>query len=548
MNTKKLNSKRKKTHSKKDITTNKPETSENTLASFSDKHKGLLVLISCMAFFVIGLIYYYNSIKVSSYKNAGLLFILMAFILTELLIILFFYIRSKSFSLEKAGIFVLAILGTLYMMVFTPSSIPDEVTHFKAAYKYSNYITFNFDDTSETLNMRNCDYDVLKRSSIHLSYKQYQNVFHNFKLFADKSDTEKFECETTTITNRPLAYIPAALGIATARFLHLGGYPAYYMGRFFNLAFYLIFMRLALKKLPIGKIALIIGGMLPMMLHITASYSYDNFSIALCSYLTAYLIDCIVSHDKKVNIKDIIVITVLSCLVVPYKIVYLGIPFLIFLISKEKFEGKKFEIKKIHLLLKFLVILITAVALIIVQTTAFENLNSSESGNAGLNNYHTFSMLLENLTETFCMFFRSFEVNGTFYVNSFLGYSLGWFQINIPVYTMYAFMFILLASFMRKEDEPAPIKILPKLFLTVLFLGMSLLILLSMILGYTPTSVNYAYGVQGRYWLPLLLFIMLIFRNDWITLSKKADKYLLFAAGFLNMWVLQKYLVEILKV
>lgn len=546
MNNKKLISKRKKIHSKKDITTNKPETSENTLTSFNDKHKGLLVLISCMAFFVIGLIYYYNSIRESSYKNAGLLFIIMAFILTELLIILFFYIRSKAFSLEKAGIFTLAILGTLYMMVFTPSSIPDEETHFKAAYKYSNYITFNFDDTSETLNMRKCDYEVMENSSTKLSYEQYQTVFHNFKFFADKSDTEKIQYETTTITNRPIAYIPAGLGIATARFLHLGGYPAYYMGRFFNLAFYLIFMYLALKKLPIGKIALIIGGMLPMMLHITASYSYDVFSIALCLYLTAYIIDCIFSPDRKVTIKEIIIITVLSCLAIPYKIVYAGIPCLIFLIPKRKFQDKKIDLQKFQLILKFLIIIFTVVSIFIIQITSISKI-SGEGGSIAKDTY-TLSMLTKDLMGTFGMFFRSFEFNGTFYINSFLGFSLGWFQINVPVYTMYAFMFILLAAFMRKEGEPAPIKTFPKLFLIAMFLGMSLLILLSIILDYTPTNVNYAYGVQGRYWLPLLLFIMLIFRNSWITLSKNADKYLLFAAGFLNMWVLQKYLVEILKV
>lgn len=504
--------------------------------------KEFLALGSFIVFFLVGVYYYYHdTIKENVFSSAPGMFALLASALVGLMIVTYIFMESRFYSFERFATALLLVFGTLYMFVFTPMSVPDEVTHYKAAYKYSNYMTFHFNDTNEVLNMRACDYEFMSTASTRLGADQYQLMRQNMDIFT--SDTQMTPCETETITSKPLAYIPQALGLTVGRILHLGAYPTFFLGRFFNLLFFCLMIYLSIKIIPIGKAAIAVASVFPMTLHLAASFSYDTYTIAMLVYLGAYIIRCIADKDKKVTVKDVIILAVLSALAVPYKIVYIGVAAMALLIPKDRFVNKKY-----HLLFKAAIVGAAVLAIVASQITSIANISNGVSSGGSSDATYTLSSLTADFKETFCIFFRSFEKNLAFYIETFFGSTLGWFQVGIPMYAIYVVAVIFLISLIRREDEKyIEPRFIEKSYLALLFAGMSCLIVLSMLLDFTPDGYGFAYGVQGRYWLPMITLLIPLLRCNCISRSKRSDRTVLFSMMFVNCWILLKFFVQIMR-
>ena len=93
------------------------------------------------------------------------------------------------------------------------------------------------------------------------------------------------------VRTTPLAYVPQAMGIALARMLGLGGLGLLFMGRLFNLMFFTAMGCLTIRRMPFGKEVAAGAALLPMTLHLAASFSYDVMIIALSGYFSAVCLD-----------------------------------------------------------------------------------------------------------------------------------------------------------------------------------------------------------------------------------------------------------------
>ena len=60
-------------------------------------------------------------------------------------------------SLEKLILFAILIVGSFYLFVFPPGSIPDEANHFRSAYQNVNAILNETSDDIGSLSMRKAD-------------------------------------------------------------------------------------------------------------------------------------------------------------------------------------------------------------------------------------------------------------------------------------------------------------------------------------------------------------------------------------------------------
>ena len=57
-------------------------------------------------------------------------------------------------------------------------------------------------------------------------------------------------------------------------------------------------------------------------------------------------------------------------------------------------------------------------------------------------------------------------------------------------------------------------------------------------LMWTPTNYTTAFGIQGRYLLPVLPLILLLFTNENITFKKKIDGQLIYALCVVNTLII----------
>jgi len=60
-------------------------------------------------------------------------------------------------------------------------------------------------------------------------------------------------------------------------------------------------------------------------------------------------------------------------------------------------------------------------------------------------------------------------------------------------------------------------------------------VLMSMYLYHTFTTDFFIEGVQGRYFIPFLPLIALVFHNKLLVLTKDLDNYIIFAFCFFNL-------------
>ena len=111
---------------------------------------------------------------------------------------------------------------------------------------------------------------------------------------------------------------------------------------------------------------------------------------------------------------------------------------------------------------------------------------------------------------------------------------LGWLEIWIPDIIVYGFVFILMLSVIGYDTEAHEISVGFKLFGWIITFGMAILALMALLLDCTNVGATQIAGFQGRYWLPILPMILILFRNQVIVFKKRVDKYLVLALCYLH--------------
>ncbi len=81
--------------------------------------------------------------------------------------------------------------------------------------------------------------------------------------------------------------IPNAAGLWLGRLLHLGFAGRYVMGRIAGVLFYSLTMLLAMRRLKGGRLALGTFSLFPTLVILSASYTYDTWSVSLIAYAFA---------------------------------------------------------------------------------------------------------------------------------------------------------------------------------------------------------------------------------------------------------------------
>ncbi len=439
-----------------------------------------------------------------------------------------FIVNYKKLSFAAKTAFSAFVLCLFYIFVFTPSSVPDEPLHYTTAYHISNVMMFNGGDTLSGIKMRAEDAEFVKKSSIALSSEEYNFTEENNYLLC--KNKEIIATENTFIENKDIVYAANAFGITIARLIGLSAYWTFQMGRIFNILLFVLALYFSIKIMPFGKVALSIIALLPVNLHIMASNSYDVFTFSAVLLLFAYIMK-LSFGENKIGFKELILLAVLICLAVPHKVVYIAVAAIVLIIPKENFKTPK-----LHFLFKVLLGTIAAASILVLQFANTSKLTSDSVTNS-LSEGYSISYVLTHLKETVLLIFNSIVNLGDFYLKSMVAY-FGWFQLEMPWLLALPYLILLLVCFIRKEDEPKPLKVYERLYSVLLFCIAFLLIELLLLIDHTPKGSGMVLGVQGRYFIPALPLIFLAIRNNSLTLKKNSENVLLFLGVFLNTIIL----------
>ena len=493
--------------------------------------------ISYIIQFIITLIFGRFLYKLILQKNTigmyGRFSLIIAIIFGALTIaIMCYHIKKDRKKIEKMFLNLSIFLGIMYMFIIIPGQVPDEQVHMMKAYEVSKgiFITkIQEDGSSHTTIPR----EMLEYN--HNILDKYSKL-NDMQLLKTNYEDEAQEVSSAQGYSSVLYLIPA-LGLFIGRNIGVNLITSIYLGKTLNLILFIVMGYYSIKKIPFGKIAMAIYLLMPMMLHQAGSFSSDVFINSITLYFTAYLLNLLCKKEKITN-KELIIYCVLSVLVALAKIVYVPLVGIGLLLILKKNTSRK----KVIVFITASIILAVVFALgEYIHATHYTSLplamaeyNQKMNVNSSLQIEH----ILDNPIFTIKTFAKDLIVNGEMYIKAAVGQDLGWLNIKIPPICILAYIILLLYSIII-ENNQTEIKTLDKIWIEMICLGIVVLVQMAMYTSFTPIGANFIGGVQGRYFIPILLLQILCFtkKNNYIK-TKNPEIIVTTISGVLNIFVL----------
>ncbi|MDM8164164.1 DUF2142 domain-containing protein [Collinsella intestinalis] len=497
------------------------------------KH-ALLVAALFSCFVLVNVIFWY----VHCDSNIFLLLGLLASILLGIIVYVYQIGLLDNAQANNVFLATLIISCVIFVFMFPPRSIPDERHHFLSSYWLADCITGEsslFD--SSNIPLRENDYQLCEVwSSNDINFQSYKSILDHFELFNQSNQMQTVHTEQFSIGSENLVTkIGSVLGILIARLLNLGAYPLFYLGRLLNACEFILLSYSAFRIIPMGKTIVAGISILPMTLHLAASYSYDGGIIGLSLLLIALLLKAI-TNNQPISVKEMSAICFITALLAPCKIVYASIALLLFLIPGSRF--KKTSSKYAYIGIVFA---LACISIIGFRLTGITALASSSTGldfrGAESGHFYTIKSILDNPFGTIAIFFRTLILNGDYFASTLVGGSLGWLQSTIaaPHFIVFLYYLLLIIGAQKSEDDnvdiPLPMKFVMGLIFALCVFGT----MLSMFLGWTFDFEPIVMGVQGRYFLPVLTVALLVFRWKSIFISQHTYGFTITGISLLNI-------------
>lgn len=448
-------------------------------------------------------------------------------------------------SIEKSFIAAALIMGIIISMVIGLDTVPDEPSHIDTAYAVSNEL-MGIEESAKPgyIYKRACDVDMAAEEKQSLNAYSYERLYQ--QLFTRAEDETLVECAArNNLSNAGRAYyLPQALGITVGRLLGLGMMPTMMLGRLFSLICYVLITYFALKKLPIGKLSLFLIGILPITLQQAASFSYDGMINAIAFLYVSYCLYLIYGEECP-NGFDMLILVITGCMMANVKgAVYVALcllPLAAVFVRKDMVSRQK-----------WIMAALTGVMLFAFAGKRFVSIlgwftveQGTATGGAASTEVYTFGYLLKHPLSFIGMFVNTFYKQGDSYLRNLLGGNLGWREVNINWAVIFGFLLVILLSCIMSGQEKR-VGIRDKICFGGISLAAFFCVELSMLLVWTPITYNYITGVQGRYFIPFFLLILLVLRNSFVSLKRNIDRELIFAAGMLDIVTVLQVIQKVL--
>lgn len=383
------------------------------------------------------------------------------------------YIVSLLNLPEIIFIIIAFIFGSIFLFLTPPGCVPDEPCHM----------------------YRSCDVASGHLiSEIRPEIRPYDDVLS--KILAERFPNDNLHF---AMRYSPVMYFAPAVGIKAGNMVFDNGLSIFYSGRFFSLLFYIVLIAAAIRITPVFKYPFMFTALLPMSLFLGMSYNADSFGIAFTFLLFAYLFRLMFSKEG-INNKQSGILGFLSVTGALAK----GLIYPVFLYFFLPIKKHKFKILFFLLFITFIAFYYSSNYLNFINTNhTCEVINDK-------------SYILHYPVETLSAVIMTTKEKGYIYIQQLIGY-LGWLSVPIPeaVCRRTIFVFCLMLLVLREN-----IKVNIKIFSGFLFLFFYFLILYMELITWTPVGKTIIEGVQGRYFIPLLPFVMLAFPSFKLNLGE----------------------------
>ena len=544
--------------------------------------KKVVYLLGCIVGFIV--VAYIQSLYVNlgvSHTSDYFLkksYIILSVAALLLILVSGIYLNITKFSIVKIYPVVMLIFGLGYMYVFPAMSAPDEIAHFISAYKISNKMLgkqatvkdghviiraqdlwiedvdgeYTFDkgksEEEKVLIPEEGSHgkiisSKLEETSYKVFYGKGDSRNNNTYISFSGQNYEKAQSLHAPVNTIPSVYFLPATGITVARIMGLNSIYLVLFGRMANLILFILFGTLGIYFLPKFKEFIFLVSLLPTTIELAASYSYDAVMISSMIFFVSYVV--FLAHEKKeFDIKDLVIVSLIAGLVLPCKMVYFPMLLMLFSIPlyKFKFRGKvDGKIKKENIaffLASAVVVLLSWVfAMYLVNRATVVGYSTSTTSSlewAGEESY-TIGYLLHNKLKAVKLFYNTLLLQLEYYHKTMFGAYLGHADdvVGIP-YIGFLVLNIGIIFSVFGETKEKQLLVKERVLTGISIFFVIFLVLLSMLIAWTPISSEFIEGVSGRYFIPVLLPLLMICRNNKIAIKDETKRNIIFLFILIN--------------
>lgn len=435
------------------------------------------VFIFTAIFTVIAFIFIYYLINIKALRKAEYMFA-------------FCYITMGIFQLFSVPIF----------------STPDEPNHFYRAYQIStgDFISQpNPDGISEGIDGAGgyLPEALTFGDDFSLPLTQLYDL-EGMSEYKIEPESETFIEFGNTALYAPATYLPQVIGIKLSGVFTDHVLFQAYAARIFNWLVTGFLIYFSIKFLPIGKNLAFLISMLPMNLQSFNSMSPDAFTFAVAMGLVAFVLYIKYKTNSILNLRQYILMYLIVFILCQCKIVYAPLCLILFLIPKKRFGSTKKYF--------FNIIGIAAIGLITCLTWLSVSSAFLTEFNPGVNSSMQTSYILNSPLAFIETILKTFDASGDTYIRMAMGEQLGWLNITTS-FTLLLIFGIIILIFFFLDNDIATVNF-TRMTRVTLFCVSAVIILAtfaSLYIQWTSYHAETISGIQGRYFLPLLLPMLL---------------------------------------
>lgn len=413
---------------------------------------------------------------------------------------------------EKLFFILALIFGLAFTFITPPYMAPDENRHFFRAYSISEGKLF-----ASTASLPNNLWwphvitgDLRSHPERKIKPSDLLGIW-NIPLQPDYKISMVF---TATSSYGLVAYGPQTAGILLGRLLGFNPLPLTYLARLFNLLFWIFLITAAIRIAPTLKWVLLLLALTPMGLFQAASVSADAMTNGFSFFTIASLLYLAKGAVETIRAKQMVFLTVLLILLAMTKLPYILLALLYFLIPPRKFSTTK----RYLIFTLVLFILLAAVSAIGPLSSRFDP-DSLRSQNTQTNSGMQIDLIIKHPFNFLRVVIRSF---GLYFGDLFLTYigRLGWLDTVLPLFIYITYPILALFSVLVDHEEGIKFKLWERLLSAVipgLIYFFIAAIMYIFFLHYKTPTIE---GIQGRYFIPAVPLLALLFYNQRIHLPR----------------------------
>ena len=415
---------------------------------------------------------------------------------------LFIYTR-KNLTPEKLFLYTVPIICILFLVIMPMYRGHDENRHMLRIYEISegHLLTEVHDDVVGTPLPK----VVIDGTGKYWREEMTYNDILDLKDVEIDYDDAKITSMDTVAIYSPVQYIPQAIGMVFSRLISDNLLLMLYMARLFNLIVCVVLLYFTIKLIPFGKLLVYLISLLPLSIEAFSTMSPDGITISLSMLLIAYILNIIFKPERVVQKKDIAIISVISVIIALCKIVYVPLVAAILLIPTSKFKSKKSKV----LTSVFVIGISLAVNLIWfkISTNYLAIVSEGSSTDKIIN-------VLTSPIDYFRMLLYTINYNGSTYMERLFGSVLAMGEF-VKLYFIVPFVFSMFFLFEGATNKELNNKFSKFQNIVIFLIALVVvgLVFTSLYVQFTDESSMTISGVQGRYFIPILLLVGLLLGN-----------------------------------